>query len=156
VNVRLIERPPVRLACLRHQGTYGPDVGRFWAETFNPWLAMQQLGPVARFGIGHDDPGLVPPEQCRYDVGVAVPEGWTPNGGAHLTELPGGRYAVLDFEGTAADIGAAWAALMGRWLPSSGLRLDARPCFEHYGPASRIDGETGVFDCELCLPVAPL
>ena len=45
---------------------------------------------------------------------------------------------------------------MGRWLPSSGLQLDARPCYEFYGPASRFDMATGVFDCDLCIPVAPL
>ena len=156
VNVRLIERPPVRMAYLRYQGPYGPALGRFWTETFNPWLMTQNLGPVSRFGLAHDDPSLVPPEQCRYDAGVAVPEGWAPNGGALVAELPGGRYAALDFEGTAADIGAAWQAMMGRWLPSSGLQLDARPCFEHYGPASKFDYQTGVFDCELCIPVAPL
>lgn len=156
VNVRLIDRPPVRMAYLRYQGAYGPALGRFWAETFNPWLATQALGPVARFGIGHDDPSLVAPEHCRYDAGVAVPDTWLPNGGALVTELPGGRYAALDFEGTAAEIGAAWAAMMGRWLPGSGLQLDARPCFEHYGPASTFDVSTGVFDCELCIPVAPL
>lgn len=156
VNVRLIDRPPVRMGYLRYHGAYGPALGRFWAETFNPWLATQNLGAVSRFGIGHDDPSLVPPEQCRYDCGVAVPDDWVPSGGALVTELPGGRYAALDFEGTAADIGAAWQALMGRWLPSSGLQLDARPCFEHYGPAARFDFRTGVFDCELCIPVAPL
>jgi len=156
VNVRLIDRPAVRMAYLRYQGPYGPALGRFWAETFNPWLATQNLGPVSRFGIAHDDPSLVPPEQCRYDAGVAVPEVWVPSGGALVTELPGGRYAALDFEGTAAEIGAAWAAMMGQWLPSSGLQLDARPCFEHYKPESRLDMQTGVFDCELCIPVAPL
>jgi AraC family transcriptional regulator len=156
VNVRLITREPVRMAYLRYQGPYGPQLGRFWAETFNPWLATQNLGGVSRFGISHDDPSLVPPEQCRYDCGVAVPDDWVPNGGALVTELPGGRYAALDFEGTAAEIGAAWQAMMGQWLPSSGLQLDARPCFEHYGPAAKFDYRTGVFDCELCIPVAPL
>lgn len=156
VNVRLIDRPPVRMGYLRYQGAYGPALSRFWAETFDPWLAMQNLGAVSRLGIGHDDPSLTLPEQCRYDAGVAVPADWVPNGGALVTELPGGRYAALDFEGTGAEIGAAWAALMGRWLPSSGLQLDARPCIEHYGPGSRFDLKTGVFDCELCIPVAPL
>lgn len=156
VNVRLIDRPPVRMGYLRYHGAYGPALGRFWAETFNPWLATQNLGAVSRFGISHDDPSLVPPAQCRYDCGVAVPDDWIPNGGALVTELPGGRYAALDFVGTAAEIGAAWQAMMGRWLPSSGLQLDARPCFEHYGPAARFDYRTGVFDCELCIPVAPL
>jgi AraC family transcriptional regulator len=70
--------------------------------------------------------------------------------------LPGGRYAVLDFKGTAAEIGAAWGALMGQWLPSSGLQLDSRPCYEYYGPASSFDPVSGMFDCELCIPVVPL
>ena len=74
-------------------GTLVPALG---IETFGPWLATQNLGPVARFGIAHDDPSLVPPEQCRYDCGVVVPDGWVPNGGALVTELPGGRYAVLN------------------------------------------------------------
>lgn len=156
VNVRLIDHPPVRMGYLRYQGAYGPALGRFWGETFGPWLATQNLGAVARFGISHDDPSLVPADQCRYDCGVAVPPGWVPNSGALVTELPGGRYAALAFEGTAAEIGAAWRQLMGRWLPSSGLQLDARPCYEFYGPASRFDMATGVFDCDLCIPVAPL
>lgn len=156
VIVHLIDRPPVRMGYVRYQGPYGPALGRFWAETFNPWLATQNLGAVARFGISHDDPSLVPPEQCRYDCGVAVPDDWVPNGPALVTELPGGRYAALKFEGTAAEIGAAWRQLMGRWLPGSGLQLDARPCFEHYGPGSKFDFKTGLFDCELCIPVAPL
>ena len=109
MNVRLIDCPPLRMGYLRYQGAYGPALGRFWAQTFTPWLATQNLGPVSRFGIGHDDPSLTPAEQCRYDAGVAVPDDWVPNSGALVTELPGGRYAVLDFEGTAADIGAAWA-----------------------------------------------
>ncbi|RZJ07288.1 MAG: GyrI-like domain-containing protein [Rubrivivax sp.] len=156
MDVRLITRKPVRMAYLRYQGPYGAAIGRFWAHTFAPWLDAQNLGTVSCFGLSHDDPCVTPPERCRYDAGVAVPDGWMPNGGALVTELPGGRYAALDFKGTGADIGAAWSALTGRWLTSSGLKFDTRPCFEYYSPGSSLDLRTGVFTCELCVPVAPL
>jgi AraC family transcriptional regulator len=42
------------------------------------------------------------------------------------------------------------------WLPSSRLQLDNRPCFEHYPKGSAYDPATGVFDCLICIPVAPL
>ena len=35
-------------------------------------------------------------------------------------------------------------------------QLDARPCFEHYPKGSGFDPKTGVFGCEICIPVAPL
>lgn len=81
-----------------------------------------------------------------------------PNSSAKVlrTTIPGGRYAVLSFKGTAQQAPAAWAVLLRDWLPSSGLQLDARPSFEHYPRGSKYDAKTGVFDCEICIPVAPL
>jgi len=49
-----------------------------------------------------------------------------------------------------------WAALLRDWLPSSGLQLDARPCFEHYPKGSGYNPQTGVFACEICIPVIAL
>ncbi|MEO6279773.1 AraC family transcriptional regulator [Roseateles sp.] len=50
VNIRLIDRPPVRMGYLRYQGAYGPALGRFWAETFTPWLATQNPGGCRAWG----------------------------------------------------------------------------------------------------------
>jgi AraC family transcriptional regulator len=70
--------------------------------------------------------------------------------------IPGGKYAALSFEGTAAAIGAAWDLLLREWLPQSGLQLDARPFFEYYPVDGRYDEKTGAFSCDLCVPVRPL
>ncbi len=59
--------------------------------------------------------------------------------------IPGGKYAALPFEGTGAEIGAAWDALLRDWLPKSGLQLDSRPFFEHYPVDGRYDPKTGRF-----------
>ncbi len=72
------------------------------------------------------------------------------------TTLPGGRYACTRFEGTVDEIDAAWQRVLGGWLPTSGLQLDARPLLEHYPVDAKFDPKTGVFDCNLCVPVAAL
>ena len=156
VNVTLVDRPPVTIAYLRHVGPYGEPVLRFWQQVVYPWMVTNRLLDRPRYGLSPDDPSITAPERCRYDAGVAVPAGTALAGAALETVIPGGRYAVMPFEGTIDTINDAWTVLLRDWLPASGLQLDARPCFEHYPPGSRFDPATGVFDCELCVPVAPL
>jgi AraC family transcriptional regulator len=109
-----------------------------------------------RYGISHDDPAITAPQQCRYDAACEVPPTLTTLGNALKTTIPGGKYAALSFKGTVAGIEEAWTAMLRDWLPSSGLQLDGRMMFEYYPEGSSYDPATGVFDCELCVPVVPL
>lgn len=156
MNVKLVERQPATIAYLRRLGPFGEPVSRFWDDTVFPWLVANNLLERPRYGISHDDPSITTPAQCRYDAGAEVPPQFVPTGNVFKTSIPGGRYAVLAFKGTVADIGTAWSGLLRDWLPSSGLQLDARPCFEYYPNGSTYDPQSGVFDCEICIPVAPL
>jgi AraC family transcriptional regulator len=156
MDVKLIERQPTRIAYMRHLGPYGEPISRFWMEEVAPWMETDGLMGRARYGISHDEPSVTDPAQCRYDACVEVDAGYTPSGRALLTMLPGGRYAVMPFKGTGAEIFVAWRRLLGEWLPASRLQLDMRPCFEHYPVGSDYDERTGAFDCEICIPVAPL
>ena len=156
MKVRIIERPPVHVAYLRHTGAYGPEIGRFWMDTVAPWMATNNLFGRDRFGIGLDDPTVTQPSKCRYDACVASTEGEMLSGSPHHKVIPGGKYAAMAFEGTGAEIGAAWESLLRDWLPKSGLQLDARPFFEHYPVDGRYDPKTGRFTCDICVPVAAL
>lgn len=149
----LIDLPPVRLACLRYTGPYGPAIGAFWREIFFPWLHLHQLGGPTCYGIALDDPRSTAPEQCRYDAGVEVPASFEAEMPASMITLPGGRYAVAPFRGAACDIGAAWIDICQRLIPTHGLQNDARPCFERYLPGPRIDPESGFLICEICIAV---
>lgn len=156
VDAKLVDRSPARIAYLRHLGPYGENISRFWQASVFAWLSRDGLLARPRYGISWDDPGVTAPEKCRYDACVEVDRDYVPSGEALTTTLPGGRYAVLAFRGTAAQIGEAWSSLLRDWLPSTGLQLDARPCFEHYPPGASFDPKSGVFECEICVPVAPL
>lgn len=157
MKVTLIDRQPATVAYLRHLGPYGEPIAQFWQETYVPWAVMNKLGADhARYGISHDDPSITASEQCRYDACAEVSPDFMPTGHALKTTIPGGKYAVLNFRGSVEQVGEAWAALLRDWLPSSGLQLDGRPCFEYYPEGAAYDCETGEFECEICIPVVPL
>ncbi len=157
MKVSLIDRKPATVAYFRHLGPYGEPIARFWQETYVPWAVMNKLGKGhARYGIAHDDPSITAPDQCRYDACAEVPTDFMVTGGALKTTIPGGKYAVLSFNGTVKQVGEAWTALLRDWLPASGLQLDGRPCFEYYPKDATYDCESGEFECEICIPVVPL
>jgi AraC family transcriptional regulator len=54
------------------------------------------------------------------------------------------------------EIPQTWERILREWLPASGYQLDARSCFEYYAPDGEYDEKTGVFTCELCIPIAKL
>jgi AraC family transcriptional regulator len=155
-TVSLIDLPPTPVAYRRYTGPYGQPVARFWMERMAPWMAENDLFGRERYGIAHDDPTIADPAQCRYDACVSLDPAVVVSGAPMRTVLPGGRYACTRFEGTVDEIDAAWQRMLVGWLPASGLQLDARPLLEHYPIESRFDAATGVFDCNICIPVTAL
>ena len=71
---------------------------------------------------------------------------------AEETTIPGGRYAVTHFKGIGAEIGAAWSAFGEACYAAHAVDLQRLP-FEHYPRGASLDPKTGVFACELCIPV---
>ncbi|MGY0197312.1 AraC family transcriptional regulator [Leptothrix sp. BB-4] len=153
-DIRVIERAPARLLAMRHIGPYGEGVGRFWQETFRPWLIASGLAGRPMVGIGRSDPSTTPPEDCRYDAAVEV-DADTPvpaGDGVFAFTLPGGLHLVQRFEADPSSIGEAWSTMFSRTLPASGLTIAGSP-FEYMGKDSTYDPQTGRFSFELCVPV---
>ena len=155
MDVKITTLPAARVAYLRHIGPYGAAVGQFWQKSVMPWIAANGLEGRPMVGIGRDDPMVTEPGKCRYDAGVEVPDDFVARTPAIVDTLPGGRYAVVPFQGTSADIELAYAGLLREWLPASGMQTDGRPFFEYYPVDAKYDVATGAFQCELCLPVKP-
>jgi AraC family transcriptional regulator len=156
LSVTVLKRPPVRFAYLRYQGPFGPPVGRFWGEEVYPWMVANDLLGAPRYGVSRDDPQVTDRRKCRYDAGAQVAPDYVPSQKAQVADLPGGLYACTRFRGTSEDVPRAWDRILGEWLPDSGYQLDARPSFEYYPVDGEMDPKTGVFSCDLCLPIAPL
>ncbi|MDB5807442.1 MAG: transcriptional regulator [Betaproteobacteria bacterium] len=155
MEVKVVDRKPVKIAYMRYIGPYGQPVADFWQQSFAPWMIAHGLMGAARYGIAHDDPAITAPEKCHYDACVEVPADFTVVG-ALSTTLPAGMYACTPYYGNGADIAVPWQALLRDWLPASGMQLDSRPFLEYYPVGARYDPQTGSFECELCIPVTTL
>jgi AraC family transcriptional regulator len=83
-------------------------------------------------GIVHDDPDVTPAEKVRYDAAVTVTRPVQPEGEFGVLELPGGKYALMQYRGPYAALGAAYQRLYGGWLPKSGYQLGEAPAFDEY------------------------
>ena len=157
--VEVKELPPFRIAYMRHVGPYGAggNIPALWAR-FERWMRARDLLHPGRstIGIGHDAPDVVAPEKLRYDACLVIGDDFKPDNSVNVSQLPGGRYAITLFEGTAATISEAWDRMFASWLPNSGFQPEDRPCLELYHNDTGSERPPGHFRCELCLPVKPL
>jgi AraC family transcriptional regulator len=152
VRIDIVERAAVRVACRRHTGDEASRA-RFWRGTMTPWLADHGLLDCPRYGVTLDDPRRTAPQECRYDACVALPIGLGIPEAVEMT-IPGGSYAITRFKGRAEELGAAWEEFMAELSRHEGIHVDAaRHAYEHHPRGSFHDPRSGMFCCELCLPV---
>jgi AraC family transcriptional regulator len=132
MNVTIKHLKPMRVAFMRHVGPYN-EVGKTW-ECFTMYLGKEGLlGSGSQFiGISHDDPAVTPPDKTRYDACVTVDGMFRAAGEIGVQVIPGGDYAMLTHFGPYEKLSESYAKLLGQWLPRSGRRLRATPCFEIY------------------------
>lgn len=155
MSVELRTLPSTRVAYLRYLGPYGTSgITRTW-QRFSAVCAAQGLVDRVRFGVARDQPGLTAAARLRYDACVEVEGSFVPapDGEVGVQTIAGGLYACARFCGRALEIHRDWAHLFTSWLPASRYELDDRPALERYGTDSELNPKTGVFTCELCLPV---
>jgi AraC family transcriptional regulator len=157
MNVRVQELPPQRVVYMRYVGPYGAHgIPELW-HRFVTWMQAHglDLDTAARLGVAHDDPAITQAEKCRYDACAVVPGDFRPDRPVNVATIPGGRFAIWPFSGTAREIQGAWDRVFASWLPDSGYQPDDRPCLEIYRGRA-LDEKTGIFRCDLCLPVRAL
>ena len=158
MRVVIQDLPACRVAYMRHVGPYGAGgIPALWIR-FKKWMRVRGLVEASslRIGIGHDDAWVTPPEKCRYDACVVLPPDFQGDRLVNVMDLPGGRYAVSKYSGSAHRISQAWDTLYQAWLPDSGYEPDDRPCLELYRDNPQVGGRPARFRADLCVPVRPL
>jgi AraC family transcriptional regulator len=155
--VEIKDIPPYRVAYMRHVGPYGEGgrISALWAS-FERWIRTRDLvrPGLLTIGIGHDAPKIAPADKLRYDACVVVDQAFKADRFVNIADLPGGKYAVAAFDGTAAEISDAWEQLWAVWLPASGYQPEDRPCLELRQDFAMPPGSH--LRCGLCLPIGPL
>lgn len=143
VDVKVKVFTPVLVVSLRHVGPYD-SCGPAWERLCGLLDSVGLCTPDATaYGISYDDPDTTPPEKCRMDVCLTMPEGVDGNTPAlasllQSTELfyqnigNGGEYACVLIKGPYSLLHPAYRSLFGEWLPKSGREPGDSAGFEAY------------------------
>lgn len=133
MDVEFEQLPTMRIACVSHQGLYnliGSAFDRLGAIA-GP-AGLFQHPNAAMIATYHDDPETTPADELRSRAGIVVPEGVPLPEGLSELRVAEGRYARFTHRGSYAQLGDAWTALLGKWLPASGKRMAEGVAFELY------------------------
>ncbi len=133
-EIELLELPARTVAYIRVLDPYSPTKVPEACERLVEWARERGLEGGQWLGYMWEDPEIVAPKDCRYDVAVVL------EGQAASTFAPDGEVGRYDFspmlvanlpvsggielEQRALD----W--LFGTWLPASGYEPDDQPAFE--------------------------
>lgn len=127
--VRLRDLPARRVAYIRVTTPYEGGVPQAVSRLMS-WAEARGLADGQWLGYQWDDPEIVPPDKCRYDVGLVVPAGTEGDLEVNITEFSPMRVAEVDIAGGIDLELRALHWLYLTWLPRSGLAPAHQPMFE--------------------------
>jgi len=152
MNTEIKDMPECEVAYIRKIGPYGKETCEpAFIELMEYAGPRNIIGPGKMLAIYWDNPEVTPPEKCRFDACIMVPDGSAPEGRICIQKIHGGPYAVHHAEVKAEEIQQAWQDAFV-WLCSSGLEANDGPCFELY-QNNAMEHPEGKWMIDICIPL---
>ena len=153
-RITIGQRPQMEVSYLTSpQGYNFQAIWETWAKLRRRVEAAgQDWGACGHFSLSHDHPGLTPPERCRYDACVCLPENAAVNLGLPKAVIPAGVFVTFPVEGPDHSILSQYLEFYTVWMPQSGYEPDNFPVIEHYPLAT----DPGYVVAELWVKILPL
>ena len=122
----------VHLAFIRHTGPYEQVSESLWVE-LSTWASRHRLSPpFILLGIGHDAPGITPPDKLRFDAAIRVPAPVRATGRIGYQLLGGRTFAVTTHVGPYHHLPEAYRELFSRLASRRDCRVVGLPVVEAY------------------------
>ena len=132
MKVEVVKRPQLRLAGVRHVGSY-MNVSEAFVRLNELVTAAGLIKPDTKLvGIYHDDPSTTPEGKLRSDAAITVSAKTKVPSGLTEIVIPAGRYAHATHVGPYTGLGAVYAHLRNEWLPRSGEKPGDGVSYEMY------------------------
>lgn len=131
-EVTISDRTPMRLAAIRHTGSY-MEIGHAF-EQVSTWAMSKDLfGPNTRMvGVYWDDPQSVETKDLRSDAGLTVDPDFAGDPAVSTIDIPALKTASVVHQGPYAELEKTYRWFYGTWLPASGEEAGDFPPFEEY------------------------
>ncbi len=134
MNVQVLQLAPIRVAMLRHFGSYD-GIGAVF-DQLTAWVDSHGVPAQRTIGIYWDNPDYVPESRLRSAACVELPADYqvTDLGGLPIVSerLPGGAYATTEFVGPYEDLAPVWSRFTQYIEGPLRRRISQTPAFEVY------------------------
>ncbi len=97
-------------------------------------------------GISYDDPLIVNPDRCVYDLCIEVERPF----GHRIHRIAPARYVSYNFNDQLSRLIYAYNELVAVWMPARGYRIGDGACLEVYRSGLKEDGSIAL---DICIPV---
>ena len=152
MKAEIKEMPEHHVAYVRKLGPYGKETCERAFGELMQWAGPRgYLSSGTMLGVYWDNPEVTPPEKCRVDACVTVPEGTTPEAPVAIQSIAGGPYAVCHFEISEDSFQGAWDEAFA-WLVGGGYECEDKPCYELYHNNAE-DHPEGKWIFDICIPL---
>lgn len=140
--------PNCRLAYIRRTGKYGPE-NKQTMERLKKWAMAKGLfnDDTVILSIIQDNPETIPPNNCRYDACIIIPNDYEVDNSVNSCLFQGGTYAVFKIIHTAEAIQETYSEMIPIIL-SNNYEIDTKPIIERY--ANKMVNHNY---CEICVPL---
>jgi AraC family transcriptional regulator len=151
-QTKITRMAELHLAFIRHVGPYEDVSDTLW-QRLTDWATSKRLPPDLIFlGIGHDAPGVTPPERLRFDAAIVVPEPFASEVAVGYQLLPAAEFAMTTHIGHFRTLPGAYAAIVHRLARLKDFRMGGLPAIEVYR-TTRVDATHEMNHTEIYLPV---
>lgn len=150
MNVKLEQIYPYKIAYMRRVGEYNAE-NISLMEQLKQWASVNNLldDDTVILGIAQDDPHVVQPWKCRYDVCLVLQNVYQFNDEEiRVGTIAGGKYAVFEIEHTTSAIQKAWLDIFEEIAKLSYKVDPTRPIIERYS-SKMLKNHL----CEICMPI---
>jgi AraC family transcriptional regulator len=130
-TVKLRRLPARHVAYVRVANSFRPGAVATAAAGLVRWAEERGLADGQWLGYMWDDPEIVAPEKCRYDLAVEVPRPIRADGVGHL-QFPAMQVAEIEIRGGVDLELRAIDWFYRTWLPTSGYVPLEQPAFEAF------------------------
>ena len=147
----IVKMPSIRVAYIRHRG-YNRSIADTWRRLY-AYAVEHGLEKARQIGLHHDNPSIVPLDECAYVAGIEIPDGFEVSGPVSSFVIPSSLCARFSVRGRYGEVPNLIRYIYHTWLPGSGFEAKTLPPYVVYRKNHFLDSDER-FELDFYLPVS--